>query len=127
MRDGARRGSRDARRGGLAGDELSYCGTKVCRAVVEAALRNVPGLGSEYQLVLSDEDGIPTLTLKVEAGPDVDHGLHRGLAGSAGEAFRKAVGRSAWVEVLAPGTLDGEHLYEGRRIVDARIVENHQP
>ncbi|MFD0687285.1 phenylacetate--CoA ligase family protein [Actinomadura fibrosa] len=102
---------------GRVDDMIWYRGANIFPSAVEAVVRALPGLGTEYRLLRSR--GPVALTIQVEAARPVDAAARAALAERTGEAIRSAVRESLPVEVLDPGTLPrGDGLRKTRRVID---------
>jgi phenylacetate-CoA ligase len=98
---------------GRADDLINLRGIKMYPVQLEEAVRAVPNIGDEYEIVLStDDNGLDVMTARVE---------HADAA--AGEMVRNEIRTRceirAGVEVLAPGTLPKTE-FKAKRIRDER-------
>ena len=83
---------------GRTDDMLVVKGANFFPRDVEEALMEIPGVGTNYQIVIGDSDGIKQVLVQVEAEPDVTEESVR-------RSVRNAVGISPKVELLARGQL----------------------
>jgi phenylacetate-CoA ligase len=102
--------------GGFAGrvDELiNLRGVKMYPVELEAAVRAVPGLGDEYEIVLATSaDGLDVMTARVEHAD-------ASVGAQVAREIRARCEVRCDVEVLAPGTLPKTE-FKARRIRDTR-------
>lgn len=91
-------------------------GVNIYPRVVEDVLRGIPGLGSEYRLVIRRERGIDSLTLQVEPMEPV-------LGSQVADVIRKRVkevcGVTPQVELLSLGTIPKSEV-KAKRVFDER-------
>ena len=104
---------RIARIAGRSDDMFKIRGVQVYPAQIDTALSAVPGLGSEYQVVLSREGGRERFLVRVEA--DGDAGLEERVA----ETLRRQLGVRPDVELVAVGGLPRTER-KTRRVLDER-------
>jgi phenylacetate-CoA ligase len=95
-------------------DELiNLRGVKMYPVQLEEAVRAVPGLGDEYEIVLATTpEGLDVMTVRVEHGD-------RAVAEHVAREIRMRCEVRCAVEVLAPGTLPKTE-FKARRIRDTR-------
>jgi phenylacetate-CoA ligase len=102
--------------GGFAGradDLVNLRGIKMYPAQLEQAVRAVPGLGDEYEIVLTaHDDGLDRMTVRVEH-------TEAAIAGDVAASIRTYCEVRVDVEVLAPGTLPRTE-FKAKRIRDLR-------
>jgi phenylacetate-CoA ligase len=98
---------------GRADELINLRGVKMYPVQLEAAVRAVPGVGDEYEIVLATTaDGLDVMTVRVEHAE----------AASAAQVAREIRTRCeirCQVEVLAPGTLPKTE-FKARRVRDTR-------
>jgi phenylacetate-CoA ligase len=98
---------------GRADELINLRGVKMYPVQLEAAVRAVPGVGDEYEIVLATTaDGLDVMTVRVE------HADARSAAQVAREIRARCEVRCD-VEVLAPGTLPKTE-FKARRVRDTR-------
>ncbi|MFC5745578.1 phenylacetate--CoA ligase family protein [Actinomadura rugatobispora] len=103
---------------GRTDDMIWYRGANIFPSAVEAVVRSLPGLGTEYRLLRSE--GSSTLTIQVEAADPIDAAARAALAETTSEALQNGVRERIPVQVLAPGELPrADGLHKTRRVVDA--------
>lgn len=73
---------------------------------VEEILLRVPGLAPHFQLRLTNEGRLDTLTVRVEARRGTDHDRREAAAAEVVRAVKEGVGVSVRVEVVDPETLE---------------------
>ncbi|MEX2554160.1 MAG: AMP-binding protein [Actinomycetota bacterium] len=96
-------------------DMLVLRGANVYPHVIENVLRGVPGLGSEYRLIVERPDELDLLTIECEA-PDA------GVASAVAERVQRAIGLRAAVTIHPVGTLPTTE-FKARRVIDRRAAE----
>jgi phenylacetate-CoA ligase len=98
---------------GRADDLINVRGIKMYPVQLEEAVRSIPGIGDEYEIVIArSAEGLDVLTARVEHA-DVS------VAGRLVRAIQTRCEIRAEVEVLAPGTLPKTE-FKARRVRDAR-------
>jgi phenylacetate-CoA ligase len=97
---------------GRVDDMLIVRGVNVYPSAIEDALACVPGVGSEYRIVLERPEELDVLTLRIEADDDGASALVR-------DSVKRATGITPVVEVLAPATLPTTE-FKSRRVEDRR-------
>jgi phenylacetate-CoA ligase len=99
---------------GRADDLINLRGIKMFPAQIEEAVRSVPGMGDEFEIVLTTTaDGLDVMTVRVEH-PDT-HGVSERVAGEIRSRCEVRVD----IEVLAPGTLPKTE-FKAARVKDRR-------
>ena len=102
--------------GGFAGradDLINLRGIKMYPVQIEQAVRAVPGLGDEYEIVIAaHDDGLDRMTVRVEHGDAA-------VAGDVAGSIRTHCEVRVEVEVLAPGSLPRTE-FKAKRIRDMR-------
>jgi len=107
-------------------DMLLVRGANVYPSAIEGALRQVPGVGAEYRIVIERKGALDELRLQVE--PDAEWtklqtaDAHALLAQSIVERLRREIGLRVGVEVVAPGTFE-KMLFKARRVIDRRPTQ----
>jgi len=102
---------------GRSDDLLNLRGIKMYPAQIEECVRSVPGIGDEYEIVLStNPDGLDVMVVRVE---HADHAAPQALAERIAAEIRVRCEVRADVEVLAPGTLPKTE-FKARRVRDTR-------
>ncbi len=97
---------------GRVDDMLIVRGVNVYPRAIEDAIGRVPGVGSEYRIVVERPDELDVLLLEVEAD---DHGM----AAVVAESVKLAIGLSPQVTVCPPGSLPTTE-FKSRRVTDRR-------
>jgi phenylacetate-CoA ligase len=104
---------------GRADDLIVLRGIKMFPAQVEGAVRAVPGVGDEFEILLSTRpDGLDVMTVRVE---HPDHAAPSGVASRVAAEVRTRCEVRADVEVLRPDTL-AKTEFKARRVRDERKV-----
>lgn len=103
---------------GRADDLINLRGIKFFPTQIEKAVRSVPGLGDEFQIMLSSrpEDGMDVMKIMVE---HTDHGPGSALADQVAGAVRTEIEVRADVDVVAPDTLPKTE-FKAKRVRDER-------
>ena len=103
---------------GRADDLINLRGIKFFPTQIEKAVRSVPGLGDEFQIVLSRRaaDGMDVMKVVVE---HPDHGPGSELAERTAAAIRREIELRVDVEVVAPDTLPKTE-FKAKRVTDER-------
>lgn len=103
---------------GRADDLINLRGIKFFPTRIEKAVRAIPGLGDEFQIVLSSRpaDGMDVMKVVVE---HPDHGPDSKLAETVAAAVRGEIELRADIEVVAPGTLPKTE-FKAMRVTDER-------
>lgn len=105
---------------GRVDDMIWYRGVNFFPSAVQGAISQIEGVADEhYQIVLTQDGGFPYLSIRVEQS--TEYGDPASLSASVSTSVKNAVGVTANVEVLPPGTLPrpkaGEKI---RHVVDNR-------
>ena len=102
---------------GRADDLLNLRGIKMYPAQIEEGVRSVPGIGDEYEIVISTTgDGLDVMVLRVE---HAEHGSPGSVAERIMAEVRARCEIRADVEVLKPGTLPKTE-FKAKRVRDTR-------
>ncbi|HOP72391.1 MAG TPA: phenylacetate--CoA ligase [Thermoclostridium caenicola] len=101
---------------GRTDDMVKVKGVNIYPGQVDSILKDIPGVSSEYQIIIDHRDGKDTLTLRVERDPactasDLEHVIM--------ENFKKRIGIKIDVEVVALGGLPRSEK-KSKRIFDYR-------
>ena len=105
---------------GRADEMIWYRGVNVYPSAVEQAVRSIPELADEFQIVLRGTIERPELVIRVE--PRTDNQADERLVTRAEEKLRETLGVRARVELCTPGSLPRTD-YKARRVVDERAKE----
>jgi phenylacetate-CoA ligase len=97
---------------GRVDDMLIVRGVNVYPRAIEDAIGRVPGVGSEYRIVVERPDELDVLSVEVEA----DDGA---AAAAVAESVKLAIGLSPHVIVSPPGSLPTTE-FKSRRVTDRR-------
>ncbi|MDP6707240.1 MAG: phenylacetate--CoA ligase [Alphaproteobacteria bacterium] len=92
-----------ARITGRSDDMLIIRGVNVYPSEIEAHLVGLPHIAPYYQLVLSREGAMDTLTVEVEATAETAAETYAAIADEVAGLFRTRIGLGCTVEVKAPG------------------------
>jgi len=101
---------------GRTDDMVKVKGVNIYPGQVDSILKDIPGVSSEYQIIIDHHDGKDTLTLRVERDPactasDLEHVIM--------ENFKKRIGIKIDVELVALGELPRSEK-KSKRIFDYR-------
>jgi phenylacetate-CoA ligase len=98
---------------GRADDLINLRGIKMYPAELEQAVRSVPGIGDEYEIVLAtNPQGLDIMTARIEHGDET-------VAALVAAAIQTRCEVRAEVEVLVPGTLPKTE-FKAKRVRDTR-------
>jgi phenylacetate-CoA ligase len=97
---------------GRVDDMLLVRGVNVYPRAIEDAIGRVPGVGSEYRIVVERPQELDLLVLEIEAAD-------ASAAPAVAESVRLAIGLTPRVEVNPPGSLPTTE-FKSRRVVDRR-------
>ncbi len=84
-------------------DMLIIRGVNVFPSQVEAALVGFPDIAPHYQLVVSREGAMDSLTVEVEAAPGVDEDAYPGIGDAVSRHIKAMVGVTCRASVKRPG------------------------
>ena len=103
---------------GRADDLVILRGIKFFPTQIEKAVRAIPGLGDEFQIILSsrDTDGMDVMKVVVE---HTDHGPASKLVDQVAAAVRTEIEVRTDIEVVPPGTLPKTE-FKAKRVTDQR-------
>ncbi len=102
---------------GRADDLINLRGIKMYPTQLEEAVRTVPGIGDEYEIVLStNADGLDVMEIRVE---HPDHAAAESVADRVAGEVRARCEVRTQVEVLAPNTLPKTE-FKAKRVRDTR-------
>ena len=103
---------------GRADDLINLRGIKFFPTQIEKAVRSIPDLGDEFQIVLSSrsEDGMDVMKIVVE---HADHGPGSALTNQVVTAVRTEIELRVDVDVVAPDTLPKTE-FKAKRVQDER-------
>ncbi|MBT4490735.1 MAG: hypothetical protein HOC72_24565, partial [Rhodospirillaceae bacterium] len=103
---------------GRADDLINLRGIKFFPTQIENAVRGIPGLGDEFQIILSsrDQDGMDVMKIVVE---HPDHGPDSKLTDQVAGAIRAEIEVRADIEIVAPDTLPKTE-FKAKRVTDER-------
>jgi phenylacetate-CoA ligase len=106
-------------------DMLLIRGANVYPSAVEDTVRQVPGVGAEYRLVIEKSGPMDELTIEAEwdehwlsEQPDAERAC-KALEATLQSALRKTTGLRCETRLLAPGSHETQ-LFKARRVVDRR-------
>jgi phenylacetate-CoA ligase len=105
-------------------DMFTIRGENVYPSEIDAALNETPGYGGEHQIVITREDAMDELLLRVEANADIfideSKGVERFRA-DVSRRIQKLLGLRTTAAILRKGTLPRTD-FKARRVVDDRSV-----
>ena len=105
-------------------DMFTIRGENVYPSEIDAALNETPGYGGEHQIVITREDAMDELLLRVEANADIFIDDSRGVERFRADVSRriqKLLGLRTTAAILKVGTLPRTD-FKARRVVDDRSV-----
>ena len=113
---------RHSRIKGRSDDTIKFRGVNIYPSSIDAILSAIPGLGSEYQIHLTREEGSgrENMRLVVERGEGVDASRAAELVHEAGYQVKKQLLVSIDLELAAYGSLPRSER-KSRRVFDTRI------
>ena len=111
---------------GRADDMLNVRGVTLFPSQVEDAVRRVPEVGEEFEIVLSTERELDVLTVRVECRPDVPDGEHDMVAKRVESQVVSRCELRPVIEVLRHGVLPRTQQ-KARRVRDLRQPEPSPP
>jgi phenylacetate-CoA ligase len=104
---------------GRADDMLNVRGVTLFPSALEDAVRRVPEVGEEFEIVLTNERELDVLTLRVECGPDIPDGDHEIVAKRIESEVVSRCELRPVIEVLPHGVLERTQQ-KARRVRDMR-------
>lgn len=114
---------RHSRIRGRSDDTIKFRGVNIYPSTIDGILSAVPGLGSEYQIHLTrDEGGRDHMRLKVERAQGVDAKRGPELAHEAGHQIKKQLLVSADIELVDYASLPRSER-KSQRVFDTRIQD----
>jgi phenylacetate-CoA ligase len=84
-------------------DMMIIRGVNVFPSQIEAVLIGLPGIAPHYQIVLTREGALDSMTIEVELAPDADPAAGDKYAAEVGRIIKTRLGVTCAVEVKAPG------------------------
>lgn len=104
-------------------DMIIVRGVKFYPSTVEAALREIPGIGTEFRIILERTGALDQARIEAEHLPGLAEGGEAealaGLGAQAEARLRAIIGIRLPVTVLAPGRLEPT-AFKARRVIDRR-------
>lgn len=104
---------------GRVDDMLVIRGANIYPSAVEAAVRSVPGTGTEFRIFVDRPDALDELTVEVEHAPEVSGGDVGRLRDQLAAELKSALQIRVPVTVVSPGTHEAQ-TFKSRRVVDRR-------
>jgi phenylacetate-CoA ligase len=104
---------------GRSDDMIILRGVNVFPTQIEEIVLRTPGLAPHFQIVLSRNDRLDRMTVRVEARHDASTSARGVAAALLGEAIKEGVGVSVVVEVTDPDTLE-RSAGKISRVIDER-------
>lgn len=104
---------------GRSDDMIILRGVNVFPSQVEEQILRVAGLAPHYQLVLTREGPLDSMTISVEAEPGADAAERAAAAQALAYHVKEMIGVTAAVDVRDPGAIE-RSLGKARRVVDRR-------
>jgi phenylacetate-CoA ligase len=103
---------------GRSDDMMIVRGVNVFPTQIEELVLEQPDLTGHYQIELTREGRMDSMTVRVEARPDA-YGAAEGTP--LAQAIKARIGVTAAVEVLPPGGIE-RSVGKARRVVDRRLL-----
>jgi phenylacetate-CoA ligase len=106
-------------------DMLLVRGANVYPSAIDDTLRQVPGVGAEYRVIVEKRGAMDELRIHSEydsrwlasqSSPDGGRAL---LARAIAAALKRTIGLRCVIEIVEPGSLESQ-LFKARRVVDRR-------
>ncbi|MFB7171954.1 phenylacetate--CoA ligase PaaK [Streptomyces sp. NPDC056254] len=107
---------------GRSDDMIILRGVNLYPTQIEEILLRIPGLAPHFQLRLTREGRMDTLTVRVEARRESDAAVREAAAADVVQAVKAGIGVSVRVEVVDPETLE-RSVGKIKRLVDLRAVD----
>ncbi|MEV7435716.1 phenylacetate--CoA ligase PaaK [Streptomyces griseoviridis] len=107
---------------GRSDDLLIVRGVNLFPTQIEEIVLRTPGVAPHFQLRLTREGRLDTLTVRAEARQDADPGTREAAARSIAAAVKDGVGVTVTVEIVEPESLE-RSVGKLRRVVDLREKE----
>ncbi|MFJ7132816.1 phenylacetate--CoA ligase PaaK [Streptomyces fungicidicus] len=104
---------------GRSDDMVILRGVNLFPTQIEEIVLRTPGVAPHFQLRLTTEGRMDSLTVRAEARPDADAAVRAAAARSVTAAVKDGIGVSVAVEIVDPETLE-RSVGKIRRIVDLR-------
>ncbi|MEU5507489.1 phenylacetate--CoA ligase PaaK [Streptomyces fungicidicus] len=104
---------------GRSDDMVILRGVNLFPTQIEEIVLRTPGVAPHFQLHLTTEGRMDSLTVRAEARPDADAAVRAAAARSVTAAVKDGIGVSVAVEIVDPETLE-RSVGKIRRIVDLR-------
>ncbi|MEE2030656.1 phenylacetate--CoA ligase PaaK [Rhodococcus chondri] len=104
---------------GRTDDMIILRGVNLFPTQIEELILNVPALAPQFQCVLDRPGRMDTLTVRVEARPDVPTGLRAPAGDALQKLIKNRIGVTVAVEVIDPSGLE-RSLGKARRLIDNR-------
>ncbi len=100
-------------------DMITYRGVNLFPSAVERVMAEIPGLGSEYRILLTTESGRDQLTLQVEREAGTGGTEEEAPARELARRMKTGLNAAPRVELLPPGSLE-RSTKKTRRVIDRR-------
>ncbi|WP_237215623.1 phenylacetate--CoA ligase PaaK [Falsiroseomonas oryziterrae] len=104
---------------GRSDDMIILRGVNVFPSQVEEQILRVPHLAPHYQLILTREGPLDSMTIAVECEPGTDDGERQAAGKALAHHVKAMIGVSAAVDVRDPGAIE-RSVGKARRVVDKR-------
>lgn len=105
---------------GRADDMLKIKGVNVFPSAIESILRNFAELGDEFEIVVSKEQELDVLAIRVETKSDVSESISRALEEQVIHEIKSKIGIRPKVMLLPAGTLPRTE-FKARRVVRSQF------
>ncbi|MGG5809398.1 phenylacetate--CoA ligase PaaK [Falsiroseomonas sp. CW058] len=104
---------------GRSDDMIILRGVNLFPSQVEEQILRVPHLAPHYQLILTREGPMDSMTIAVECEPGTDEAERAGAAKALAHHVKAMIGVSARIELRDPGAIE-RSVGKARRVVDRR-------
>lgn len=100
-------------------DMLLIRGANVYPSAIDAVVRETPGTGAEYRIVVERRVDLDELRIEVESAQTLAEAAAAELATELGRRLKEALAVRADVAVKEPGSFE-EQVFKARRVIDRR-------
>lgn len=107
-------------------DMLLIRGANVYPSAIDAVVRETPGTGSEYRIVVERRGELDELSVEAESAQALSDVEARALASELAARLRQALSVRVGVAVKRPGSFETQ-VFKARRVVDRREPVNAEP
>ena len=105
---------------GRSDDMLIIRGVNLFPTQIEELVLQTPGLGGQYQLIVTREGALDALEVRCEQQEGFDEGRSRELAAQLQHRIKTLIGVSSRVSVGPPSSIERTLVGKARRVIDKR-------